>query len=137
MLVKLGDRYVNSSAIRSLKRVPAPEGAPRLFDVIYHDGSQERVACSLDLDERLALIPAPQDHVVLVIRAEGRMEEYELLMFQADPADAKRLPVLITEAGRFTLGKTTGLRGPSGRVFTADKVFESERDFRAACANQI
>jgi hypothetical protein len=60
-----------------------------------------------------------------------------LLMFQTDPAEPRRLPELITQAGRFTLGKTVGLRGPSGRVFTADKVFESEYDFRAACAAKL
>jgi hypothetical protein len=129
MLVKLGDRYVNSSAVRSLKRVTTG-----LYDVIYDDGSHERVACHLDLDERLSLVPAPQDHVVLVITGEGRVQEHELLLFQADPADARRLPLLITQAGRFTLSETIGLRGPSGRVFTAEKVFESEHEFRAACA---
>jgi hypothetical protein len=40
--------------------------------------------------------------------------------------------VLITPAGRFMLGPSVGLRGPSGRVSTAQEVYETEADFRAA-----
>jgi hypothetical protein len=132
MLVKLGERYVNSSAVRSLTRIAGPDGAVTHYDVEYDDGSRERVACDLDLDEQLLPVPAPQDHVVLVMHGDGRIEEHELLMFQVDPARGRQLPVLITPAGRFMLGPSVGLRGPSGRVSTAQEVYETEADFRAA-----
>jgi hypothetical protein len=132
MLIKLGERYVNSSAVRSLARIAGPDGTVTHYDVEYDDGSRERVACDLDLDEQLLPVPAPQDHAVLVMRRDGRIEEHELLMFQVDPARARQLPVLITPAGRFMLGPTIGLRGPSGRVSTAQEVYETEADFRTA-----
>jgi hypothetical protein len=132
MLVKLGERYVNSSAVRSLTRIVGPDGAVTHYDVEYDDGSRERVACDLDLDEQLLPVPAPQDHAVLVMRRDGRIEEHELLMFQVDPARGRQPPVLITRAGRFMLGPTVGLRGPSGRVSTAQDVYETEAEFGAA-----
>jgi hypothetical protein len=132
MLLKLGEGYVNSSALRVLKRMAGHDGNVTHYEVEYDDGSRERLACNLDLDETLLPVPAPQDHVVLVMRDDGRLETHELLMFQVDPQKDRQLPVLITPAGRFTLGPTVGLRGPSGRVSTAQEVYETETEFMAA-----
>jgi hypothetical protein len=131
MLLRFGGKHLNSAAIRKIRRVADAGAAGARYDVEYHNGDCESVITPVDLDESMVLVAAPEDHVVLIVSEGLQVIEEPLMAFQADP-DSPKLPHLITPRARYQLSKTVGLLGPSGRVSTDKRVFETQAEFLAA-----